>query len=61
LDGGRGIGILLQAIFRWKPEKYFQYEWYVNAFFFYLLLALGVVIIVKDLIVFWGVKVPFLG
>jgi hypothetical protein len=51
---------LLQAIFRWKPEKYFQYEGYVNAFFFYLLLLLGIVIILKDLIVFWGVKLPFI-
>ena len=53
LDGGRGIGIILQAIFRWKPEKYFHYEGYVNAFFFYLLLALGVGIMVKDFLVFW--------
>ena len=55
LDGGRGIGIVLQALFRRKPEKYFQYEGYVNAFFFYLLVALGVAIIVKDLIFFRGV------
>ena len=61
LDGGRGIGIVLQAIFRWKPEKYFQDEGYVNMFFFYLLLALGLVIIVKDLIVFWGISIPFIG
>ena len=61
LDGGRGIGIILQAIFRRKPEKYFQYEGYVTAFFFYLLLTLGVIIIIKDLIVFWGVGSAFLG
>jgi regulator of sigma E protease len=61
LDGGRGIGVILQALFRWKPEKYFQYEGYVNAFFFYLLLLLGVVIILKDLVMFWGVKLPFVG
>ena len=24
LDGGRGIGAILQAIFRIKPEKYFK-------------------------------------
>lgn len=61
LDGGRGIGILLQAIFKIKPEKYFQYEGYVNAIFFYLLLLLGVIIIVKDLIVFWWLSIPFLS
>jgi regulator of sigma E protease len=61
LDGGRGIGILLQALFRIKPEKYFMYEGYVNAFFFYLLLVLGIVIIVKDLVVIWGVPIPFLS
>ncbi|MDR0650406.1 MAG: site-2 protease family protein [Candidatus Peribacteria bacterium] len=60
LDGGRGIGILLQALFRRKPEKYFQYEGYINAFFFYLLLLLGIVIILKDLMVFWGVNLPFI-
>jgi len=26
LDGGRAIGILIQAIFRIKPEAYFRYE-----------------------------------
>ncbi|MDR3169378.1 MAG: hypothetical protein LBU27_06580 [Candidatus Peribacteria bacterium] len=51
----------MQAIFRWKPEKYFQYEGYVNTLFFYLLLLLGVVIIVKDLSVFRAVPIPFLG
>jgi hypothetical protein len=51
----------LQAIFRRKPEKYFQYEGYVNAFFFYLLLLLGIVIIVKDLWQFWGVGAAFFG
>jgi regulator of sigma E protease len=61
LDGGRGIGIILQAIFRIKPEKYFQYEGYVNAFFFYLLLLLGIIIIIKDLVVFWGISIPFIG
>jgi len=40
LDGGRGIGILIQAIFKIKPEKYFNYEGYVNAFFFYVLMLL---------------------
>jgi regulator of sigma E protease len=61
LDGGRGIGVILQSIFKIKPEKYFKYEGYVNAFFFYALLALGVIIIFKDLIFFWGINIPFIG
>ena len=60
LDGGRGIGVIIQALFKIKPEKYFQYEGYVNAFFFYLLILLGIVIIFKDLIFFRGIRIPFI-
>ncbi len=60
LDGGRGIGAALQALFKIKPEKYFKGEGYVNACVFYLLMALGVIIILKDLVVYWGIPIPFI-
>ena len=61
LDWWRGLWMIIQSIFKIKPQKYFKYEWYVNAFCFYLLLLLWVVLIVKDLIVFYGVHIPFIG
>ncbi|MDR0282511.1 MAG: site-2 protease family protein [Candidatus Peribacteria bacterium] len=61
LDGGRGIGVIIQAILKIKPENYFKYEGYVNAFFFYLLILLGIIIIFKDLIFFRGLHIPFIG
>lgn len=61
LDWWRLLGILIQGIWRLKPEKYFTIEWYINIVFFVLLMWLGVYILVKDLIVFWGVHIPFLG
>lgn len=60
LDGGRGVGAALQALFKIPASRYFKREGYVNALVFYLLMALGVVIIVKDLVVFWGLSIPFL-
>ena len=61
LDGGRGIWVIIQRIFSIKPEKYFKWEAIVNTVVFYLLMALGLVIIVKDLVVFWQLPLPFLG
>lgn len=61
LDWGRAVWMILQSIFRLKPEKYFKYEWYVNMFFFYLILLLWVVLILKDLIVFRWVNIPFIS
>ena len=60
LDGGRLLGVLIQAIFRLKPEKYFVIEGTINAVFFALLMLLGVYIIFKDLALFRGLPIPFI-
>ena len=62
LDGGRWLWVIIQSVFfRNKVEKYFNIEWYINFVFFVLLMALWVYIIFKDLVVAWGVKIPFIG
>jgi len=61
LDGGRLLGVLIQWIGRLKPEKYFTIENYINLVFFVVLMGLGVYLIFRDLIKFWGVKIPFIG
>lgn len=61
LDGGRLLGMLIQAWARLKPQKYFIIEWYINLFFFLLLMWFGIYILIKDLVVFWGFKIPFIG
>lgn len=61
LDGGRLLGVLIQGIGRLKPEKYFNIEGYINLIFFILLMGLWVYIILKDLVHFRNIKIPFLG
>ncbi len=61
LDGWRLLGVLIQWIWRLKPEKYFTIEWFINFFFFIALMGLWVYIIFKDLIKFWGIHIPFIG
>lgn len=61
LDGGRLLGVLIQRIGRLKAEKYFTIEWYLNLLFFVLLMWLGIYIIFKDLVRFWGVSLPWMG
>lgn len=61
LDWWRLLGVLIQRIGRLKPEKYFNIEWYINMVFFVALMGLGVFIILKDLIKFWWVAIPFLS
>jgi regulator of sigma E protease len=61
LDGGRFRGVIIQWIGRLKPEKYFIIESYINLVFFILLMGLGIYIILKDLIRFRAVKIPFLS
>lgn len=62
LDGGRWLGVMIQSLlFRKRVEKYFAIEWYINFVFFVLLMALWVYIIFKDLVVAWGVKIPFIS
>lgn len=61
LDGGRLLWVLIQWIGKLKPEKYFNIEWYINLVFFIALMALGIYILLKDLVHFWDIKIPFLG
>ncbi|MCX6823891.1 MAG: site-2 protease family protein [candidate division SR1 bacterium] len=61
LDGGRLLGVLIQGIGKLKPEKYFNIEGYINLVFFVALMALGVYILLKDLVHFRDIKIPFLG
>lgn len=61
LDGGRILGVLVQHIWRFAPEKYFVIENYINLFFFVVLMGLGIYIILLDLIRFWGVSIPRIG
>ena len=61
LDGGRLLGVFIQRLGKLKPEKYFTIEWYINLVFFILLMALGVYILLKDLVQFRNIKIPFLG
>lgn len=60
LDGGRLLGVLIQGIGKLKPEKYFNIEGYINMVFFIALMALGVYILLKDLVRFREIKIPFL-
>jgi regulator of sigma E protease len=60
LDGGRAVGVIIQSLFGFKPEKYFAIEWYLNMIVFILLMGLGIYIIWLDLIRFWWVSIPFL-
>jgi len=61
LDGGRILWSLIQRVWRFKAEKYFNIEWYINLVFFILLMWLGIYVLFKDLIVFWWVKIPFIS
>lgn len=60
LDGWRLLGVLIQGIGKLKPEKYFNIEGYINMVFFIALMALGVYILLKDLVRFREIKIPFL-
>jgi len=60
LDGGRLLGVLIQRIGRLKPEKYFNIEGYINLFFFIALMTLGIYILLKDLVRFRDINIPFL-
>lgn len=61
LDWGRLLGVLIQWLGKLKPEKYFNIEGYINLIFFILLMSLWVYIILKDLVHFRAIKIPFLG
>ncbi len=61
LDGGRFWAVILQKLLRIKDEKFASVEGWVNFVFFWALMLLGVVIILKDLIFWRGVKIPFIS
>ncbi len=61
LDGGRFWAVILQKLLRIKDEKFASVEGWVNFVFFWVLMLLGVIIILKDLIFWRGVKIPFIS
>jgi regulator of sigma E protease len=61
LDWGRFLWVLIQWIGKIKPEKYFNIEWYINLVFFVLLMGLGIYILLKDLVRFRDISIPFIG
>lgn len=61
LDWGRLLGVIIQGLWKLKPEKYFTIEGYINLFFFILLMMLWVYILLKDLVNFRDIRIPFLG
>ncbi len=50
LDGWRIVSVLIQALWRFSPSKYFVIENYINVFFFVLLMLLWLFIIYKDIL-----------
>jgi len=50
LDGGRVVWSIIQAVGRFKPQKYFVIENYINMFFFVVLMGLGIYILGQDLV-----------
>ncbi len=60
LDWWRTLWILIQKIFRLKPEKYFTFENYVNMIFFILLMWFGIYVMLLDLQRFWNVSIPWI-
>lgn len=61
VDGGRFWTIILQHVFRAKRETFSKIEGWVNLVFFWALMLLWVIIILKDLVVWRGVSLPFIG
>lgn len=61
LDGGRLLWVIIQKLFRLKPEKYYSIEWWINTVFFFALLVLWFYIMAHDLVKAWWVKIPFIG
>lgn len=61
LDGGRFWAVILQKLLRIKDEKFASVEGWVNFVFFWALMLLGIIIILKDLIFWRGVKIPFIS
>jgi len=60
LDGGRALWVIIQKIFKLPKEKYFVVEWHINMLFFVLLMILWIYIILKDLVMFYWLHIPFI-
>lgn len=58
LDWWRFWTLIIQKVFRIKEEKFSKVEWYINRVFFWLLMLIWIIIIIKDLS-FWGINMPF--
>ncbi len=58
LDWWRALSVVLQSVFRTPLVKHFKIEWYVNLFFFLILMLLGIYIILLDLVRLWWVNIP---
>ncbi len=61
LDGGRLLGVIIQGVGKLKPQKYFTIEGYINFIFFVALMTLGVYILLKDLVRFRDIAIPFIS
>lgn len=61
LDGWRTLSIIIQKLFKLKPDKYFTFENYVNSIFFILLMWFGIYVMLLDLHRFWNVNIPRIG
>ena len=61
LDWWRALSVIIQSLWRFRPEKYFVIENYINVAFFMLLMWLWIYIIFMDLARFWWVNPFWLG
>lgn len=59
LDGGRFWMVLIQHLFRIKKEKFALIDGWINTLFFWFLMLVGLVILLKDLVVWRGFRLPF--
>ncbi len=61
LDGWRAVWVIIQSLFKLRPEKYFVIENYMNITMFVLLLWLWIYIILLDLVRFWWINIPWIN
>ncbi len=60
LDGWRLLWVIIQRVFRLRPEKYYTVEGWINTVFFIALMALWFYIMAQDLVRARWVKIPFI-
>ncbi len=61
LDWWRLLSVIIQNLFKIKPEKYYKIENYINIVFFSLIMILWIYIVLKDLIRFRWINIPFIS